>query len=253
MIARKAILVAITAQIALTAEAQNTPKGFVVPKCTISPDGRFGVTVPVLDQHADSENPKNSVIDLKTGKTIAVIKTKWAAWNVMGHGGVLPSRWSPDGSLLLWEVEGKWFRDAVVLLKFNKSALEWQCDITALAHREILERTKHDAPDKYAKAKKANAGSGSAYPEGFTIEVVALDPIAFPVNVRAALTSDPKQIEGFPQLGSELSGTVDKYGKFVVADFHLKAGAYENLEETAPAQEECPRDYDAEERARIGK
>ena len=143
----------------------------------------------------------------------------------MGHGGVLPSRWSPDGSLLLWEVEGKWFRDAVALLKFNNGALEWQCDITALAHREILERTKHGAPDKYAKAKEANAGSGSAYPEGFTIEVVALDPIAFPVKVRAALTSDPKQIEGFPQLGSELSETVDEDGKFVVTDFHLKEGA----------------------------
>jgi len=253
MIARDASLIAITALIALTTEAQNIPKGFIVPKCTISPGGRFGVTVPVLDQHADSENPKNSIIDLKTGKTVAVIKTKWTAWNAMGHGGVLPSRWSPDGSLLLWEVEGKWFRDAVVLLKFDNSALEWQCDITALAHREILERTKHDAPDKYAKAKKANTGSGSAYPEGFTIEVVALDPIAFPIKVRAALTSDPKQIEGFPQLGSELSGTVDEHGKFVVTDFHLKTGAYENLEETAPAPQECLRDYDAEERGRIGK
>jgi hypothetical protein len=79
MIARTASLIALTALIAPTAGAQNIPKGFVVPKCTISPDGRFGVTVPVLDQHADSENPKDSVIDLKTGKTVAIIKTKWTA------------------------------------------------------------------------------------------------------------------------------------------------------------------------------
>ena len=253
MITLAARLLAITALVAITAEAQNIPKGFVVPKCTISPDGRYGVAVPVLDPHKDSENPKNSVIELKTGKSISVIKTKWTGWNRMGHGGVLPARWSPDGSLLLWEVEGKWFRDAVVLLKFKNRALEWQCDITAFAQREILERTKHAAPGKYAEAKKANAGNGSAYPEGFTIEVIALNPISLPLNVRAALISDPKQIEGFPKLGSELNATVDAHGKFVVTDFRLNYGAYEKLEETTPAPDECPRDYDAEERARTGK
>jgi len=196
MIVRAVGLLTITA---VTAVGQIIPKGFVVPKCTISPDGRYGVIIPVLDMHPDSESPKNRVIELKTGKTIAVIKTRWAAWNVMSHGGVLPSRWSPDASLLLWEVDGKWFRDAVVLLKFKDDALEWQCDITALAHREILERTKRAAPEKYTKAKKANEGNGSAYPEGFTIEVVALGPISLPLNVKAALTSDPKQIEGSPE------------------------------------------------------
>ena len=136
-----------------------------------------------------------------------------------------------------------------VLLKLENGVPEWQSDITATAHSEILERTKRAALAKYAKAKKANAGNGSAYPEGFTIEVVALDPIAFPLKIRAALTSDPKEIEGFPQLGSELSAIVDERGKFIVTEFHLKDGAYEKLEETAPAPEECPRNYEAEKKA----
>ncbi len=247
-------LITITAFTAISGgEAQNIPKGFVVPKCTISPDGRYGVTVPVLDQHEDSENPKNSVVELKSGKTVAVIKARWTGWNLMGHGGVLPGRWSPDGSLLLWEVDGKWFRDAVVLLKFKNGVSEWQCDMTAITHREILERTKHAAPDKYAKAKKANAGNGSAYPEGFTIEVVASDPISFPLNVLAALTSDPKRIEGHPRVGSELSAIVDEHGKFAVTAFHLNDDAYEQLEEATQRPEVCPRDYDAEEKARVGK
>jgi hypothetical protein len=250
-VARLAVFMSLA--ICMNAFGQNIPKGFVVPKCTLSPDGRYGVTVPILDQRADSEDPKNSVIELKTGKIVAVIKTRWTGWNRMGHGGVLPSRWSPDGSLLLWEVEGKWFRDAVVLLKFKSGALEWQSDITELAHSEILERTKQAAPDKYSKAKKANTGSGSAYPEGFTIEVAALNPTSLPLNVRAALTSNPKQIEGFPKLGSDLSATVDHRGKFIVTNFRLEDGAYEKLEETAPAPEECPRDYDAEEKARVRK
>ena len=132
------------------------PAGFVVPKCTISPDGRYGVTVPVLDQHKDSENPKNSVIELKTGKTVAVIQTKFTGWNRMNHGGVLACRWSSDGSLLVWTVDGKWFPDAVVVLKFNNGALEWQRDVTAIAEAESLKRTKSVAPAKYAAAKKAN-------------------------------------------------------------------------------------------------
>jgi hypothetical protein len=208
----------------------------------------MGVTVPVLDQHKDSENPKNSVIELKTGRTVAIIRTRWTAWNVMGHGRVLPSRWSPDGSLLVWEVDGKWFRDAVVLLKFQNGAREWQCDLTANAHREILERTKRASPERYAEAKKANAGNGSAYPEGFTIEVLASDPISVPLNVRAGLTSDPKGIDGLARLGSELSAIVDEHGKFSVTAFHLNNDAYEQLGIAHTAV--CPRDYEAEEKAR---
>src|SRR5438105_2664218 len=96
MIPHFAQVIAITALTVVSAETQNIPKGFVVLKCTLSTDGRFGVTVPVLDQHRDSENPKNSVVELKTGRTIAAIKTRWTGWNRMGHGGVLPCRWSPD-------------------------------------------------------------------------------------------------------------------------------------------------------------
>lgn len=72
-IARLAVFVSLT--ICVNVAAQNIPKGFVVPKCTLSPDGRYGVTVPILFQHEDSEDPKNSVIELKTGKVIAVIDT----------------------------------------------------------------------------------------------------------------------------------------------------------------------------------
>jgi hypothetical protein len=183
MIIRFAQLITIGLLTSVTAAAQNFPKGFVVPECTVSPDGRYGVTVPILDQHEDSENPKNSVIELKTGRTIAVIQTKFTGWNRQNHGGVFPCRWSNDGSLLLWEVDGKWFSDALVLLKFKNGILEWQTDILRAAQTTMLSRTKRAAPKQYVLAKKANAGSGSAYPEGFTIAVAAADPISLPLNI----------------------------------------------------------------------
>jgi hypothetical protein len=152
---------------------------------------------------------------------------------------VLPCRWSPDGSLLLWEVDGKWFRDAVVLLKFNNGVLEWQRDIAAVAEAESLKRTRSASPDKYAKAKEANAGSGSAYPEGFSIEVDVLNPISFPLHVRATLTADPKEIEDFPKLESLLNGVVDSHGQFSVRDFHVGSGYWRQFVDNAAGPEPC--------------
>ena len=82
----------------------------------------------------------------------------------------------------------------LVLLKFKDGMLEWQTDILHSAQTEMLARMKRAAPKQYAVVKAANAGSGSAYPEGFTIAVAAVGPISLPLRIRAALTSDPKQI-----------------------------------------------------------
>src|SRR5205085_2955922 len=147
------------------------------------------------------------------------------------HGGVLPCQWSKDGSLLLWEVYGKWFSQSLVLLKFNNGVLEWQTDILAAAQSEMLARAKRAAPKQYAVARAANAGNGSAYPEGFTIAVAALGPVSLPLRIQAALTSDPKQIESFPRLGSQLTGLVDDHGKFEVTAFALRDDAYERFDE----------------------
>jgi hypothetical protein len=223
----KTLLVVLTtsAGLAMSAwAAENIPKGFVVPECTRSPDGRYGVTVPIFGEHEESEEPKNSVVEMATGKIIAVIDAKWTGWTRMAHGDVLPCRWSSDGSLLLWEVDGKWFRDAVVLLKFKEGKLEWQRDLTAIGQAESLKRTKRAAPDRYAKAKRDNAGNGAAYPEGFSIDVDVSDPIAFPLQVRATLTADPKATGFITILESTLTGLVDAAGKFVVKDFTLGTG-----------------------------
>jgi hypothetical protein len=145
-------------------------------------------------------------------------------WSKMNHGGALPARWSRDGSLLLWEVDGKWSPRAMVLVKIEKGQVLWQCNVLQAAQQALLVRTKEAEPKKYAAAKKANEGNGSAYPEGFTIDVEALDPVALPMRVRAALTSNPKGIEDHPNLDSHLEGVVDAEGKFKVTNFKLGPG-----------------------------
>jgi hypothetical protein len=206
----------------------KAPKGFMVPGSSLSPDKRFGVTVPIRAEHGEDAEPKNSLIEVKTGRVLAVIKAE-TAWDHANHREVMPSRWSKDGALLLWEVDGKWFHDAFVLIKIEDGNVKWQTDILKAAQQEILARTKKATPKKYAAAKKQNEGSGSAYPEGFSVDVDAVGGITTPLRVKVVLSSNPKGIEGIPSLYSHMEAVVDSEGRFAVKDFGLGHVALRNL------------------------
>ena len=206
--------------VAASAAEPKIPKGFSVPKSSLSPDKHYGVTVPILAEHDGSLDPKNSLIELQSGRVLTVIQA-FTGWDRMNHGGVLPSHWSRDGSLLLWEVDGKWFHQAFVLIKLEKGEVKWQTDILKAAQEAILARTKKAAPKQYALAKKANEGSGSAYPEGFSVDVEMIGRLTIPLRVRVVLSSNPKGMEDHPNLYSHMEAVVDSEGRFTVKDFGL--------------------------------
>lgn len=222
---RKATILALCAFSACVFGQDNQSKRITIPDTSRSPDHRFGVTVPVRDFDDEKSHPPNKLVEIKSGRVLAVLAGE-TGWTKMNHGGVLPARWSRDCSLLLWEVDGKWFPNALDVVKIEKDEVKWQTDILKAAQEAILARTKAATPQKYAAAKKANAGNGSAYADGFSIDVEALDPIALPLRVRVALTSNPKQIPGpdMVTLESKLEATVDVDGKFVVQSFGLGPG-----------------------------
>ena len=175
--------------------SEEKPK-FSIPDKTLSPDRRYGVTVPIFAVTKDDEpEPTNNVVEVRTGHRLAVIHADTGYDRPLNHHETLPARWSSDSSLLLWEVAGKWSPDTLVLLKLDDGHMVWQRNLLELAQQAILARTRKAEPEKYAEAKKANAGNGSAYPEGFTVDVEVLDPIAFPLHVRAFLSANPKGIE----------------------------------------------------------
>lgn len=202
------------------AAGQAVPAGYKILDITLSPDHRYGVTVPDID----TPNPQNSLVEVATGRVLAVIQAD-AGYESANHNSVLPSRWAKDDSLLLWEVEGKWFDVALVLLKVQNGAVAWQLDLLKAGQQAILARTKQANPKKYLMAKEENQGSGSAYPEGFTVDVVAAgdqnETSSLPLKIHAFLTSNPKGIEGHTNLDSRLEAVVDKNGKFRVTNFHL--------------------------------
>ena len=88
-------------------------------------------------------------------------------------------------------------------------------------------------------AKKENKGNGTAFPDGFTVNVrvegdqerggatenVEGKPISLPLKVHAELTSNPKEMEDWPkeaQLDSELDGVITPERQLNVTRFRLR-------------------------------
>ena len=205
------------------AESEENHGKFLIPDETVSPNGRYGVTVPVFDSEAFDKlpEPKNALIEMGTKRILATIDATPGYNRSLNHRSTPIASWSRDSSLLLWKVDGKWFPNALVLLKVEKDQVLWQRNLLKLSQESILTRTRNATPRKYAMARKANEGNGSAYPEGFTVDVKVFEPISLPLHIRVTLTSNPKAIEGHPTLESHLDGMVDKQGKLTVKDFQL--------------------------------
>jgi len=199
------------------------PKGYVLAEDSTSPDGRYDVTVPLMDELENDPTAHNSIVDLKSGDALGAIKAN-TGWDHMNHTSIMPTQWSPDSSLVLWYVDGKWFPWAYVLIKIEDGRIAWQTDMLKEAQKAILARTKEAAPEAYAAAKKDNEGSGSAFPEGFSVDVEASEPVGLPLKLNVSLTANPKGIEGKPNVESHMEAIVDKEGKFVVKTFALGPG-----------------------------
>lgn len=207
---------------------QNLPKGFFVEPDSISPDGRYGITVPKRGEVGEEGGVRNSLVEVKTGRVVMEIAGD-VAWDHTNHASIEPAKWTADSSLVLWNVAGKWFPDALVLVKLEGATANWQVDVLKRAQVEILARTKKTAPADYAKAKKANAGNGSAYPDGFSVDVTPVGELALPMRFKVALTSNPKGIEGMPTLESHMDIVVGKDGKVSAEKFALGPGESENF------------------------
>ncbi len=143
-------------------------------------------------------------MNLRTGRPLALLDTNLFTWVQDDSGGMnhisLETCWSADGSVLGWVLGGKWSPAAFTLVKVRSDAVAWQLDVEAAVQKAILERTRKAAPANYAAAVKQNAGSGRAFPEGFTVDMdVPQAGFSLPWKGHATLDSNPKDIaDGWP-------------------------------------------------------
>lgn len=223
------LVLALSAFLVATSRAAPPPSAdFVTPAETLSPDGKCGVLVPIY-RESDTDQPdarRNTVVEVATGRRIATLAGDPPAYDrALNHHGTGTIRWSADSSLLLWEVDGKWNPDALEIVKIGEgNRLAWRIDLLHTAQQAILASTREAAQKQYAAAKKENAGSGRAFPDGFTVNVTtdAGEDLSLPLKVHADLTANPKGIEDYPaNLDSWLDAEITKDGKFVVTDFHI--------------------------------
>lgn len=201
-----------------------------ISQTTISPDGRFGVTVPSMEEYLDSgESLKNVLVDVATKRPIVVIEGQVGTTYLARH--TAGAQWSSESDLLLWTVSAKWFEAEQILFKLKDGKVAWQLDLRKTVEQAILKRTREASPETYALKKKENAGNGSAYPEGFSvfIQVGGNEGLQLPLTVHASMTSDPKSsrlpdnkgVSRSWNLESGLEGVVEKAGKFSVTQFKL--------------------------------
>lgn len=182
----------------------SLPEGFTIPASTLSPDGCLGVLVP--DAARYQENNGNRLVDAASGSEVAVIRAT-TGMEHMNHGGICP-RWTEDGRGLLWVVGGKWFPRAMVYLRIADGKVKWQRDLLTMSQQEILKRVRKADPAAYAAAVKENKTPGTAFPEGFTINVnIVGSEVGLPLHFIVDLTSDPNHLN-CPPGGETRSGRI---------------------------------------------
>jgi hypothetical protein len=206
---------------AAVADSVAHPKWYLHDE--ISPDGRFAITVPKRE-FLENSTSRNQLIELKTGRVVANLEGD-VAYDHSNHGSY-QGKWSTDGELLCWEIGGKWAQMSLVFVQLNHGMLKWQKDYTPDCVNEILRRLKAASPAAYQREKEWNKGNGSAYPEGFTVDVVlnrsCRGDVSLPCKLDIDLTSDPKHLHGTHRIDAWMDATIDKAGKLTFGEFQPK-------------------------------
>lgn len=208
---------ALLCTLAGSAVARNLPDGFTVVPASISPDGKLGVIAPDLDHVKDREH-QNKLIEIASGKVLAVIDAD-TAFEHQNHTTLSP-KWSHDGSLLVWYVEGKWGSYALVLVRLEHGAVTSQINARELAVAEALRAAKQANPMAYTAAKQEGKDDGSWFRDGFAIEVrpeaLETPKLALPMKLVIEMTSNPKEMNSYPKaarFSGKLTGVVGADGK----------------------------------------
>jgi hypothetical protein len=198
----------------------GVPKGYsIVPKST-SPDGKLAVTAS-----PDDDTKPNQLVDVATGKVVATLVSTPAPLHD-SHADFEP-RWSTDGSLLEWYVDGKWGSWALVLVRVDRGAVTSQIDVRELAVHEVLAEVQRTHRDAAAAAKREGAQSGSWFRDGLAIDVkpvgtkvrddrLDVPKPALPLELEVTYTSNPKQLDEYPKaakLDGVLALAIDAQGK----------------------------------------
>jgi hypothetical protein len=204
------------------------PKGYsIVPKST-SPDGKLAVIAPDTQAQPTKDSHDDKLIEVATGKVVATLVSPTAA--IHDSEVDFEPRWSADGSLLEWYVDGKWGSYALVLVAVDHGAVASQIDVRELAVHEVLAEVQRSHAAAAAAAKREGAQSGWWFRDGLAIDVkpagITLTndgatiprPTKLPLAFDVTYTSNPKSVDTYPAaavVDGTLAVAIDEQGKLV--------------------------------------
>ncbi|MFO1437305.1 MAG: SH3 domain-containing protein [Verrucomicrobiaceae bacterium] len=217
-------------------EASGIPAGFEIPESSRSPNGKYGVLVPSeLKDDKWPASDQNKLVEIATGRVLAVIRGQTGVANVGNHA--LVPKWSADSSLLLWEVAGDWEPVALALLKIDRGTVKWQVNIKKEAQQAAIAAAFAADHTTAEKASEWNLSHRPRFPNthGFQIWVEAggkdaegrQKPPVLPLSVHAALETRPPRTADFPDdlsMAIEVDGQITRDGEFVEITFKPLAG-----------------------------
>ena len=211
-----------------------------IPESTISPDGRYGVSILVAaDQDGSRAWPPrgNELVQLEPLRVLATIEAGYER-NSPGHERIT-SRWTKDSSGLLWIDKRESFPRAMVYLRLEDSKVLWQRDLLDASKTAISDRSwKRFLPRRRRRESRLGTPSQPAFRIDIELPPAETDP-SLPLRFAVSFDSHPEDPESarFPLEGEivgSMAGVLDQDGRLIWSELDVATGQLARERRTAP-------------------
>lgn len=181
---------------------------YLIASTTISPDQKLAVIYP---KDSEDEKAKDYLVSLKPFKILAPLATDDPYFAHRSNGGI-SAEWSKDSSVALVTLESKWGPGDILLYEIRDGKVARETNMTKKIGDELRPDYEKVKPEPYNDSYNFildddMAADSGADPSQPVQQCVLVD--AQQVRVKAAATTDPKNIGGVKAWDAKFEGVWD--------------------------------------------
>jgi hypothetical protein len=181
---------------------------YLIASSTLSPDKNMAVIYP---KDGDDEKARDYLVALKPFKILAPLATEYPYFAHQSHGGIRAD-WSRDNSVALVTLESKWGPGDVFLYEIRDGKVARTTDllkkISELLQPDYDQVKPEPYNDNFPFIFDDDMLGGGESDSSQPVRQCVLDG-AQQVKIKAAATSDPKQIGGIKAWDAKFEGVWD--------------------------------------------
>jgi hypothetical protein len=181
---------------------------YLIASSTLSPDKNMAVIYP---KDSEDEKAKDYLVTLKPFKILTPLATDYPYFANESHGSI-SAEWSKDNSVALVTLESKWGPGDVFLYEIHDGKVSRATDllkkISDLLRPDYEQAKPEPYNDNFPFIFDDDMLSGGEADSSQPVKQCALDG-AQQVKVKAAATTDPKQIGGIKAWDAKFEGVWD--------------------------------------------